>query len=353
MISISSIVFYQNQFILTRPIGYAKENVVEIHLNGLPENFNPQVLKEELIRFPEVISATVCNGSPLTGRWTRGVQLNGSTVELSSFSGDIDFINTLDLTILKGRVFSMNLPSDTAALLVNETAARLFSLDENFEPDDHQLKLSGRVIGIVKDFHFSSLKEKITPAVVGYHSFKRIGFEGSNLMIRLTDKNDFLKNAEQIWKKLLPYSPFEYSLLDQKYLALYSEDFNQSDLLLVGTVVSIAINLFGLLGLALFTAQRRSKEVAIRKVLGATSKNILIMFLLQIIKAALISSIIATPIALYFSDLWLENFVYKVEPSWIIFALSIFVIVLIALISVFYQAYRSSTRNPAETLKYQ
>ena len=354
VIALTLVVFGQMKFIKNYDPGYSITNTLEINLNSLPEGYNPQIIKQELEKLPQVISCSVCSGSPLTGRWKSGVKFNDSKIELSSYYGDIDFVNVLKIQIQEGRAFNPEIPSDTTAILINETGKKVFQLNKEFEPIDPQFKLPAKVIGVFKDIIYSNLKDWVSPTLIGYQSYKSIDFDGGKLLIRVNQLDkDLIESVKQIWQGVVRDVPFEYSVLEEKYSSLHQQEFKQSKLFIVGSAISIILCLGGLVGLSLFLSQKKSKSIAIRKVLGATTINLSLMYVYQLAKVIFICSIFTIPMVFSLSHKWLEQFAYKNEPSFMIIIQSFIIMFSVSIFSVLYQIIKTAAENPVETLKHE
>lgn len=353
LIMFCATVVYQLHYIQNTPLGFQKENIVELKLNSAQVRISPQAVRDEFVKLAQVQSASVALGTPLTSRWVSNIKIDNADVQVSSFSGDAFFVTTMQFELTKGRAFDPSMLSDTSAVLVNESAGKLLELDADLQPRDSDVRSRFHVIGVVKDFHYSTLKEAIGPAVIGFHRFNHFpDGEDLQLVVKFAgDGNTFLADARELLKKFAPSHPLEYSFVDEKHKALYRDEFQQGSLLITGTFTVLFVSVFGLAGIAFFFAQRKTKEVAIRKVLGAHTASIVSASILKLLTAVLLSACIGLPLAMYFSKAWLQNFVYRIEPSWQLGAISVVMLFLFCLLVVTFQIVRTSNSNPAVVLR--
>jgi putative ABC transport system permease protein len=351
----------QIHYILNKDLGFKKDAIVTFH----PANDNPtgsnSVFKEKLQQIPGVqiasrhIETPVAKGHPGTYITTKG---NGKNIKIdASFDiGDVNYVPLFGLQILAGRnVF----PSDTVKeFLVNETCAKALGF---LKPGDAIGKMvetgigetTGPIVGVIKDFHSASLHEAILPFFIT--SKKDAGRSVSaKLSTRGSDVNSFKNTMAQIekaWKDVYPNEKFEYSFFDETIARLYEREQKTSQLMNVAMAIAIFISCMGLFGLATFTAQQRTKEIGIRKVLGASVPGIITMLSKDFLKLVLLSIIIASPIAYYFMHQWLNDFAYRVNISWWVFVLAGMSAFIIAIATVSFQAIKAAVANPVESLR--
>jgi ABC-type antimicrobial peptide transport system permease subunit len=281
----------------------------------------------------------------------------GDKKAIASFEmADTNYLGVFGLKLAAGR----NLyPSDTIReLLINETAAQQMGFVHPQDAIGHIAitgidDLGGPIVGVIKDFHSESLRGAITPYFV---SSDRESQTTVSIRLALAVRNPealhtLLGKIDRIWHEIYPNQSFKYAFLDNSIAALYSRERHLSGLLSLAMFIAIVISCMGLLALATFAAQQRSKEMSIRRVLGASIGRIFILLTGNFLWPVVLAFVIATPIAWYFMHRWLQDFVYRTTASWWIFASCGLVAVAIALLTVGYQAYRTATANPAENLK--
>ncbi|MFT3911719.1 MAG: ABC transporter permease [Ferruginibacter sp.] len=263
-------------------------------------------------------------------------------------SVDADFQKLFQVQLKQGNWFKPG-KEDAHNYMINETAAEMFNMHKpvigqrfTYGGD------TGRLIGVVKDFHFKSMHEKIGPLVLsnnlGYDSYFFIRNVPGNLTRAVWD-------IEKIWNKFIPTEPFDYTFMDESFTRLYKSDIKTSQLILIFSIIAMIISALGLFGLAAFTAERRTKEIGIRKVLGATVHALVLLLSKDFIKLVLIALLIASPVAWFLVDKWLQDFAYRIDISWWIFALAAIFAISIAVITVGSQAIKAALANPVKNLR--
>lgn len=346
---LSTAIWKQMNFISSQTLGSSQEGTVEVNLLDLPQKVNPTTIKTEFLKNSNVITASICMGIPLEGRASHGLESEGKQVELNWMIGDLDYIRTIGYEIIKGRGFQS--PADTNYVILNETAMKFYQMSDDFQSEDPNAPKNA--IGVVKDFHFESLHESIDPVVISMIMPKKVDIFGAGKLLVTThgDPKKMVETIRKQWKDLFPDIPFDYSLLKDKYQAVYKKEQGYASLIMVGSTTSVLITLFGIVGLSVYTTYRRSKEIAIRKVHGASSKTILIMFVKQVTTWAMISSIIAVPLAMYLTTEWISSFAYRTSLSWQHYLQVVTGAIAVIILSILYQATVSSNKNPARVLR--
>lgn len=351
---IASIMVYQQlSFLQNREVGFQKENVVGI-MHTMNLNRESHAFKEELLKYPDFVAASYSSRLPPNVDWGSTFQTNAGneTYAMAVYGMDYDHLKTLGLTMAKGRFFSRDFISDSSALIVNETAARLMGIDDL---DDKKVRISGEpadrgrhVIGIIKDFNFETLKTSIRPLVIFLQDGPNWG-----MAIRLSAGNTAakVKRLEEIWKKFAPNSPFEYSFIDENFNAKFKAEQRLSKVILLFTGLAVLIACLGLFGLSTFMAEQRSKEVSIRKVMGATVPQVILLLSGSFFKLVAISFLIAVPITWYAMNEWLEGFAYRIDFSLIVAVLAGITALVIALFTVSFQAIKVAVGNPVNWLR--
>jgi len=357
----TGIIIQQLQFIKDKDLGFDKDNV--IFIKARPEiNQNFDAFRNELLRYPEIKSVSTTSNIPGEGFYAYRFVPEGTSIEepviFPMLNVDFDFLETLSIKIKTGREFSRYHPSDiTDAFIINETASRMLGWQEDpigkklslFAAGTEEIGKTGNVIGIVEDFNFESLHHEMKPVVLtlgGYTEYYII-------KITAADLKKTISFIEQTYKKFSPGWPAEYSFLDSNLLKNYRSEVNLQKIINYLTILAILIACLGLFGLASFTFERRTKEIGIRKVLGASIPNIIFLFSNEFIKLIFISNIIAWPVAYFAMNTWLNDFAYKTEINIWIFVLSGLISVLIALLTVSFQAIKAGFSNPVKSLRYE
>lgn len=355
LIIATGIVYKQLDFISNRELGLDKKNIIYVPLRGeIRNNFEPA--KNELVKDSNIIKVGSCSDLPtytVSSSTGDNIQWPGKSpdddVLFHSFAVDYDFINTFGIKIVEGRKFSKDFPSDAKNYILNETALKATGLKSPIGKPFILWGMEGKIIGIMKDFNFKSLHKKVEPLMLYMTNQPYYAF------IKINSKNipAAISKIESTWKKFSPAFPLEYHFLNEEYENLYKVEKQIGKILNYFTFLAIFISCLGLFALSSFMAEQRTKEISIRKVLGATIKGIILLFSKQFIKWVLVANIIAWPIAYYTMNLWLQEFAYRTTINWILFALAGVIAISIALLTVSYQTYKAATTNPTEALKYE
>jgi putative ABC transport system permease protein len=272
---------------------------------------------------------------------------------------DEDLVDVLKFEIVEGRFFSRDFSTDTAAIIINESAAKTLGWT-NEEAIGKKLNdwSSNRnifnIIGVVKDFYYESKHNKIQPmGFLHYTRWFRFGPDLISIRLKPGDLQDMLREIENLWESYSTGIPFEYTFLDQNYDALYKNEMTTKRLFLAFSFLSIFIACIGLLGLASFIILLKTKEIGIRKALGASVFGIYWLIFGKFGKWVLIANIIAIPLSWYLMNIWLQNFEYRINISWWIFLVAAIVSLFIALITTLYQTVKASLANPVDALMYE
>jgi putative ABC transport system permease protein len=350
------VVFRQLGYIQTKNLGFNKDQVLIINTSALGKNAT--AFKNEILGLPGVRSGTmssflpVSNSSRNDNTFSKEAVMNSqNSVSMQRWSIDYDYIKTLDMQIVKGRNFSKDFGSDSAAMILTETTAKLFGFDDpigkKVYTSDGAKAFPYTVIGVVKDFHFESLRQSIGPLCMllerstGLTSFK----------VDTKNIQQMVKHVEGKWKAIAPGMPFFYSFLDQDFDKMYRAEQRIGKTAISFAVLAILIACLGLFGLATYMAEQRTKEIGIRKVLGASISTLVGMLSKDFLKLVLISFCIAVPVAWWAMSKWLQDFAYRVSIGWWIFLLAGTLALLIALITVSFQAIKTAMANPVKSLR--
>ncbi|HVW95076.1 MAG TPA: ABC transporter permease [Mucilaginibacter sp.] len=363
MIICTVVVYKQLVYNQSKDLGFDKENVLVI-ANADRLGTNEDVLRNELLRLPGVANASISTSLPTKKSFgdTYVPELNADdkhsaedNIMLSSFIVDDAFVPTLNLKVLKGRAFSRDF-ADSASVILNETAAKQIGwknpLGKNLTYPGHNNQ-KFKVIGIIKDFNTESLRSDIEPFALFYTTSKTYQTGTSYIAVRLKagDYAAAIGNVERKWRELAPGLPFDYSFMDAEFDALYRSDQVMGKVFTIFTALSVAVACLGLLGLAIYTAERRMKEISIRKILGATMSNVVTMLSADFLKLIAIASVLAFPIAWYAMNKWLQGFAFRTDISWWVFAASAAVTLTVALLTISYQSIRAALISPAKSLR--
>jgi putative ABC transport system permease protein len=276
-----------------------------------------------------------------------------SKADIKYVVADENFIPTYDIKIVAGRNFSKDYGTDTSSFLINETAVRALGLKSNEDAIGKQFQYGGQngtIAGVFNDFNFESLHQRIIPLVL-YES--RDGTSSYNNISVKTSGNvsAALSQIEKSWKKYLPEIPFEYQFLDERYAKLYEAEDRQSSIITIFSCIAIFIASLGLFGLSAFTITQRVKEIGVRKVLGASTGNIVKLISKDFLVLVVIAAVLAFPVAWYAMNQWLHEFAYRVNISWWVFVLAAVIALLIAFATISFQAIKAAIANPVESLR--
>ncbi len=347
----------QVHYVQHKDLGFDKEWVVNVPLYGEEERKNPEMIKNEMMKEPGIIKATASSFNPGSFPY-QSVDWEGRTeaqdMMMSWYMADHDFVKTFDLDIIAGRDFSRDFPGDLkTAYLLNEAAVHKLGWKN---PVGKQFRVlssifpQGKVVGIVKNFHFSSLHEEIRPlAIVLYPQ------GGYYISLKISSRSipKTLSSIRRIFKEFSPQSPFSYWFLDERIAQLYLEEKRLGILLNAFTVLSLIIACSGLFGLASYSLNRRTKEIGVRKVLGASGSQIAVLLSRDFLKYVIIASALALPAAYYVMAKWLQSFVYRADLDWWLFAASVTGVTLIALGTIGFHTLQASRSNPADSLRHE
>lgn len=360
---ISSVVMYrQMHFITIKDLGYNQHQIIVIPTQaGWREDGNKVVeqFRQQTAGNPSVVSVAGTDYPFASNDWMiYGYQVKGENKATHGFNIDAYFLKTLDIQLVQGRGFDINNPADTIkTIVVNEALVKDMGwtnpLDEhlNFHMSDPN-GTGSRVIGVVKDFHFLSLEQNIKPM---FFSMDRNDGGINYILARITPDNipATLEQLQKVFRKIAPDKPFEYTFLDDDVAKQYASFDRWMNIMAFSTIFAIVISCLGLFGLAGINAVNRTKEIGIRKVMGAEVMNIFIMLNKQFVWLSLIAFALATPLAWYAMRQWLGSFQFHVDMSWYLFAAGMLLGLLVALTAVSYHAVKAARVNPADSLKYE
>lgn len=283
----------------------------------------------------------------------KGDSLVSIAMNLKTVLIDESFFDTYGIPVVAGRNFSKAIPTDDSlAFIINEAAAREVgwtNLQENVNKDFYYADVRGKLVGIVKDFHFESLHQKIVPMIF----LARRRYSVLSIKIAGNEMQAGLQHVEKVWKDFLPGRPFEYNFLSARYSQLYAAEQKQNQLFTTFSALAIFIASLGLFGLAAFSTLQRVKEIGIRKVLGASVPGILTLLSKEILFLILAATLIAWPVAWYLMSRWLDTFAYHISMNPLTYGLAAIAAMAVALVTVSTQTIKAATRNPANTLRHE
>ncbi len=361
----SFIVYRQLSFAQNSKTGIQKENVLVINNTRNFKNISErEVFRQKLLQIPEVKDVTHSTFLPSLGAFNdfyepeQGSQANAvvKNIAISSYLTDENFVPTLKIELTDGRNFRANSQSDSASVILNETAVKAIGWKN---PIGQWMRYPGnanqrfQVVGVVKDFHLYSVRAAIEPLAIFHESSKTYQTWGSYMAVRLLPNTEkaSIEKISNIWKSSIPNVPFEYDFLDKSFARMYQSENQMASILLVFTALALFIGCLGLFALATFTAEQRTKEIGIRKVLGASVMGITALLSKDFLKLVAIALVIGSPVAWYFMNQWLGDFAYRIDIEWWIFALVGGTAILIAIATVSFQAIRAALMNPVKSLR--
>tara|TARA_R110002012_G_scaffold96576_1_gene232784 strand:- start:11888 stop:14137 length:2250 start_codon:yes stop_codon:yes gene_type:complete len=341
----------QMNYIQNQNLGYNQAHLLELNASGIAPSQLDSYL-EEAKKIPGVSNASSLS-HPLVGlaSSTIGLTWEGKSeeeqVKFENITVNMGLIETMGFEMAAGRAFSPEFGEEEKKIILNEAAVQTIGFQD---PVGQIVNLWGEdreVIGVVKDFHFESLKEEVKPAFLKYDP----GF-AQKVMVRIesNDQNASIAGITEVYEKFTG-QPLSYSFMDEDYQSLYASEQRVSDLAKYFGTTAIFLSCLGLFGLAAFTAEKRKKEIGVRKVMGASLVSILTLVSKDFIALILVSILIAVPVAWYFANSWLQSYAFQTDLSWWIFAGSGVLLIVISLITVGYQAYKAASANPVESLR--
>jgi len=350
------IVYQQMKFVREKELGYDRSHVLTFRLPwGMKTKIDPKTVKSQLLSHSSVADVTLSSqsivqiNSSTTGSYDWDGRPKDFNPTVSQIAVEDNFAKIFDLKITEGRWFAADRVADKEHVILNETAVKKLGLRKPVVGKRfHFQGKKGVILGVVKDFHFKSLRDKIEPLVL----YNDTGFSlGMYVKIQPGREAEAIQAVTKIWEGMIPNHPFEYKFLDDTYDNLYKSETRTATLFNTFTVIAVLISCMGLFGLATFTAERRVKEIGIRKVLGASVAGIVSLLSADFIVLVLISILVASPIGYYFMKKWLEGFEYRIELSWIMFAAAGISAIVIALFTISYQSIKTALTNPVQALK--
>jgi putative ABC transport system permease protein len=350
----------QMAFVQSQNLGFDRDQVVVIETFGeLGQKLS--ALKETLLSDPSVVAVSASSSVPGTSFTNVGFRLEGTTnyPGTNLFIVDQDFLDVMQLEMVEGRFFSREFPTDAQALILNESKVHALNADdllnkriEGWVGGDQNYWFP--VIGIVKDFHYESFHEPIKPlAIVMLNGVCPWPEAYLSVRIQTGQVREAVAHIRDTWDRIMPGTPFEFSFLDRIYDDQYRNEERTGRVFTIFTFFALFVACLGLLGLASFAAEQRTKEIGIRKVLGASVPGILLMMSREFTRWVLLANITAWPIAYYIMHRWLQSFAYRSGIGWLVFILSGFIALAIALLTVSFQAVKAAVANPVESLRYE
>jgi len=353
----TGVVYRQLHYVQNKVLGFDKEQVVVLPMGDPRARQVYLTFKDRVLQSPRVMALSGTSSVPgglinVMLLLPEGAE-EGNEVTMEAFFVDHDFVKTMGLELAAGREFSLEYSTDAAeAFILNETAVRQLGWED--QPLDKRITIrgfrQGRVTGVVKDFHAKSLHQRIEPLIL-------LIAPDPDAYIQLTariapgDIEGAIGDIREAWEQVYPNDPFVYSFLDEDFDSLYRSEHLRGRIFLTFSALAVLIACLGLLGLASFMAEQKTKEIGIRKVLGASEASIVRLLSMEFIRLVLLAGLIAWPLAYLFMHSWLGNFAYRIKMPLAIFLLAGLLAVVIALVTVSFQAIRASLADPVDSIR--
>ena len=353
------VVFRQLEFIQEKELGFDKENIINIKGAGNLDNQKAQTMKETFANMPGVAGVTSCNAVPGTVYYGVSFRTAGENEKITGRQLVVDenYVECMGMEMTQGRDFAKEF-SDSNSVMLNEAAVKALGLEKpigqqvfsaDFAPNQEEAAFT--VVGVIKDFHYQSLHRNIEPLFLvnpagnnGLNAFFNVRIKGGEFSRTITQ-------LEQKWKQFWPELPFRYTFLDSDLNDLYEAEQTSKKVFGLFSLLAIFIACMGLLGLAAYVTQRRTKEIGVRKVIGASTFQIVSLLSKDFLKLVLIALVIAIPIAWYGMSRWLQDFAFAISLSWWMFALAGLLSITIAFLTVSFQSIKAATANPIQALR--
>ena len=353
------VIYNQLNYIHNKDIGFNRNQVVIInHANTLGNQ--TETFKNELLQVSGVQNATMSGYLPVNYGRNSNTYFTSPTLDpttginVQAWTVDENYVPTLGLKIAEGRNFSQQFLTDSTGVIINEAAAKFLATKNLLNKKIYTIKdiqskelIDFHIIGIVKNFNFSSLRDVVTPLALF------LGKDNGNISVRISsgDISNAIAQIKNKWKAIAPSQPFDYSFMDDDFNKLYTTEQRTGNIFITFAVLAILIACLGLFGLVTYAAEQRIREIGIRKVLGASVSNIAGMLSTDFLQLVIISAAIAFPLAWWAMNKWLQGFAYRVNISWWAFAIAGILALLIALITVSFQAIKAAIANPVKSLR--
>jgi putative ABC transport system permease protein len=360
MIIATMVVYMQMQYVNKKDMGFSKEQLVVVDINSGKVRRGAETIKTEFAKLSRVENVSVSSRVP--GEWKdipkikvkNANKTSGEGNEMYFVGADEQFLETYQIQLKQGRNFAAGSLSDSSSVIINERAADNLGITE---PSNQIIEIPmeqpfrARVIGIVKDFNFRSLREPIAPMVLGFKKNPIHNIDYFTAKVLTTKVDETLKQMEAIIRSIDQNHLFEYHFLDKQWDLFYREDKIRETIFLIIAMLTILIACLGLFGLATYAAEQRIKEIGIRKVLGASVASIVSMLSRDFLKLVFIAALLAFPIGWWVMNNWLQDFAYHINISWWVFAIAGCLAVLIALVTISFQAIKAAISNPVKSLR--
>ncbi|GAA0549253.1 ABC transporter permease [Chitinophaga japonensis] len=347
------VIYRQMNYMLHKKLGFNKEQVLMIQGAGTLGD-RAQAFKQALLQVPGVESATVSGYFPIEGTrrdqnpfWKEGMRETESGIGAQKWSVDHDYIKTMGMKIVAGRNFSAEMPTDSQAIIINQAMARQLQLKDPVGKRVTNSWQTWPVIGVMEDFHFESMKQTIGPLCLV------LGGSRDNVAVKVSTVNlqTLIGAVTAVWKDYAPHQPIRYTFLDESFARMYADVQRTGRIFTTFSILAVIVACLGLLGLSAFMAEQRTKEIGIRKVLGASVQHLVVLLSKDFLKLVLVAVILAAPLAWFAMGQWLENFAYRADIRWDVFVMAGLLAVTIALLTVSFQSIKAALMNPVRSLR--
>jgi putative ABC transport system permease protein len=355
------VVYSQLNYIQTKKLGFNKDQVLIVDGTGGLGN-NAEAFKNEVLKFPGVTGSAyagylpVSNSSRSDNSYSKEAVMDAkNSLNMQTWLADYDYFNLMGMEMVKGRNFSKEFGTDTTAIIINESTARLLGydnpIDKNlytlFQDQNSKRLTTYHIIGVVKNFHFESLRQNIGPLCF------RLGKPNWVTAFKVNTSNikELVTKIENKWKIMAPAMPFNYQFLDDVFDNMYRVEQRTGQLGLSFAVIAILIACLGLFGLVTYMTEQRIKEIGIRKVLGATESTLVTMLSKDFLKLVLVSIVFAIPLAWWAMNRWLQDFAYRIDIGWWVFVAAGVIALMISLITISFTAFKAAIANPVKSLR--
>jgi putative ABC transport system permease protein len=363
-------VYRQLSFIKNRRLGFDKNCLIYTQLRSegnLWEQYDAhktwlkyQMLRNELSQNPNILEVSSATCLPFGSMGQEFGQLDWEgkdpefQVSMNHMAVDPHFLKTFQLEMIEGRFLSDEFPSDSQNFILNEAAVKAAGLNSPVGKRFRLLDKTGKIIGVIRDFHFAPLHNEIAPLVIHLMPYQYWMYR-NYVFVRIGSENvsQTIASIQKMWDKAIPGYPFEFHFLDDTIDARYKSEQRLEAILRIFTFLAISISCFGLFGLIAFTAEQRTKEIGIRKVLGASMGSVVRLLSREFVVLVVLANIIAWPVAYFVMKSWLKNFAYRTEIGFVTFVFSGFAALIIAFLTVFYQSIKAALASPVESLRYE
>jgi hypothetical protein len=356
LIVFTAAVYRQLNYMRDKDLGFAKNNIVCVPIHGKMRK-NLVSIKEELLQHPSIVAATA-SASLLTrgwrysdSTWTWEGKGPHEDIEMRVEMVDDDYLETFGMQIVEGRNFSKEYSTDVDdAVIVNQKTVNVMGLKSATGSRLNHWDKNYKIIGVVKDYHLRSLRENIDPLVLFYRPDYTFYL---SIKLKPEEVPQGIGHIKKIWGKYVSGYPFDYGSLDEALSDLYVVEITMGAIFKYSSILAIFVACLGLFGLVSFIAEQRTREIGIRKALGASTINIVLLFFKDFTKCVLIANIIGLPTAYFFVNVWMNDYTYRTSIPFWIFILAAILTIAIALLTVSYQALKAARANPIEALRYE